>query len=45
MNTYTVTCRTEDCPNKDIGIDVVKPADGDVVCGPCRQPITDVVAK
>ena len=45
METYIVTCRTEGCINQDIGIEVVKPADGDALCGPCNNPITDVVAK
>ena len=43
MNTYIVTCRTANCRNKDVPIEVIKPADGDVICGPCKQPITDVV--
>ena len=43
MNTYIVTCRTANCRNKDVPIEVIKPADGDVMCGPCKQPITDVV--
>jgi hypothetical protein len=45
MDTYVVTCRTTNCRNKDVEIEVIKPADGDVVCGPCKQPITDVVKK
>ena len=45
MNTYIVTCRTANCPNKDVEIEIVKPADGDVLCGPCKKPITDVVEK
>tara|TARA_R110002012_G_scaffold80024_2_gene203187 strand:- start:387 stop:524 length:138 start_codon:yes stop_codon:yes gene_type:complete len=45
MDTYVVTCKTANCINKDVAIEVVKPADGDVVCGPCKQAITDVVKK
>ena len=42
MNTYVVTCRTEECPNENVEIEVIKSADGDVLCGPCKEPITDI---
>lgn len=48
----TATCRTEDCENNGIPIDVgdltfTDPVTGDVItsgvsCGPCGQPITDI---
>jgi hypothetical protein len=44
MHTYTVTCRVENCPNKDLPIEVIKEADGNVICGPCKTEITDIAA-
>ena len=38
-----VTCHTEDCENKDIGIQVTKADIGIVQCGPCGIQIEDVI--
>lgn len=43
MTTYNVTCHTEGCRNEGVVIEIEKDPDGDVVCGPCAQPMTDVV--
>lgn len=38
-----VTCHTADCENGGITIEVQMAEGGAVICGPCAQPITDVV--
>jgi hypothetical protein len=38
--TIIVTCRTTDCENVNIGIELVDPAPN-VYCGPCGIEITD----
>jgi hypothetical protein len=48
----TLVCHTVDCINEDLPVEfdlaVVDPNDGtvsyvdSVICGPCRQPITDI---
>jgi hypothetical protein len=41
---YTVTCETAECENKDIAITMLAPIiDPFFICGPCGQPITNVV--
>lgn len=41
---YTVTCKTKDCVNGGIGITMLAPTvDPYFICGPCGQPIVDVV--
>lgn len=41
---YTVTCHTVGCGNSEIAIPVLAPiVDAFFVCGPCGQPIVDVV--
>lgn len=40
---YRVTCHTEECPNRDVAIDVGGSLeDPYVICGPCGQLITDI---
>lgn len=39
-----VTCETEGCPNSGIGIEFAE-ATGDVTCGPCGKPITNIVSN
>lgn len=43
----TVTCHTPDCGNAEIPLDIqVVDTDSPVViCGPCGQPITDVIRE
>jgi hypothetical protein len=51
----TVTCHTDGCPNADIPITIdLTHTDpdtgafetvGSVICGPCGQPITDIVTE
>jgi hypothetical protein len=37
-----VTCRTENCENKDIVIEFIDPSPT-IICGPCNVEITDKV--
>lgn len=42
---YTVTCKTEDCGNKDIAIPIDAPVVNPLfICGVCGQSITSVEA-
>jgi hypothetical protein len=44
VDTYTATCRTEDCPNAGYPIELSwdgTPLDA-VICGVCGQPITEL---
>ena len=36
------TCLTENCGNYATSIHIFTPAVGDVECGPCGNPITDI---
>ena len=36
------TCLTEGCINFGIPIHTVVPEGGDIICGPCGQPVTDI---
>ena len=42
MKNYSLTCKTENCPNKDIPIELATDAD-EFICGPCGQSIALVV--
>jgi hypothetical protein len=42
MKNYSLTCKTENCINKDIPIELATEADN-FLCGPCMQPIASVV--
>ena len=42
MKNYFLTCHTEGCENAEIAIELATDADN-FQCGPCGQPITDVV--
>jgi hypothetical protein len=42
MKNYSLTCKTENCINKDIPIELATDAE-QFVCGPCMQPIASVV--
>ena len=42
---FNVTCHTENCENAEIGIEIPSYDEQPIViCGPCAQPITDIVA-
>lgn len=43
MVTVVITCHTRGCENDGIPIELQAPEDSTFVCGPCEQPITDVV--
>jgi hypothetical protein len=42
MKNYSLTCKTENCINKDIPIEFATDAE-QFVCGPCGQSIASVV--
>jgi hypothetical protein len=42
MKNYSLTCKTENCVNKDIPIQFATEAE-QFVCGPCGQSIASVV--